>query len=227
MGLRDSLEGLIRKYLPVTAVTTLDTPIHEGLHAGLAKLLPNVSSRGIVLDSGDWYTSPLQYATFGFVRAQDLPDTVGGYAITAVEDNMIGHLSGAVVSAGPEVATMTLGLYWIKRSLDSFKSAGEKVYSTVHALAGMSLCSHSFHYLRASVSDPHEGMDHVNFTGHLLEAFHLPGGLAGLLTFAGATGMVAAAVYLAGKIPGYEKDDDRNLMAAMLPSRAKGTETSQ
>ena len=125
-------------------------------------------------------------------------------------DTIGGHLSGAVVSAAPEIATMTLGFYWIKRAINNIDDKGKQLYSVVSAYAGMALCSSTFHYLSKSSLHPESGSDHYGFTKHILDILPLPdavtAGAAGLTTFIGAAVMTAGALYLANIIPDKSND---------------------
>lgn len=207
--IKSGLEATVKKYLLPIGVTAAEVPLHEGLHAGIAKVLPHVSSAGVQLNSNLWYSHVLPYITFGFYKAADLPAGVGGQALTSSVNDFWGHFNSAMVAAGPEVATMALGCYWIKNSINKISKKGKALSSLVQAYCGMALIASTHYYLTLSSLHPQEGEDHYGFTQNLLSAFHLPDVLAAPLTFVGGAAMVTAALYIAKLIP--SKDDNKNL----------------
>lgn len=205
--IKSGLERLVKKYGPLAGVTAFATPLHEGLHAVLAKLLPGIGCSGIMLNENSWYAKPLSYITLGFYKAAELPQNVGGYAEITSNPGFFGNLGKAIVAAGPEIATMTLGFYWIKKAINNIREKGERLYSIACAYSGMVLCSTSSGYLTSSSLAPSEGSDHKLFTEAVLDLFYLPSSIAPYLTFAGAAAMVAAALYFTSKLP----DDSQSI----------------
>jgi hypothetical protein len=196
------LETLIKDYAPLAAFTALQTPLHEGLHAGLAKALPHTSCSGVVLEAGRWYNPVFSTITLGFYESEKLPPGLAGYAKLAIQPDFLGHVSGAISAAGPEVATMALGFYWIKRAMNNIKESGQRIYSLTNGIAGMTFAASSYYYLTSSVLSPQEGSDHKIFTEQMLQAAHLPGEAAPILTSIGAGVILGAALYIANLLPG-------------------------
>lgn len=203
-----SLESIVKKYALPVGITSLQTPLHEGMHAALAKILPHSTCTGIVLSNKNfWYTKPLKYLTGGFY---DTADLAGADGITKIMHNpdFLGNLSYAISSAAPEVATMTLGFYWIKNSMNNLSTKGKRMYSLVSAGCGASLIADSFYYLKSSCISPQASSDYLNFTKGLLQMAHMPESIAPYLTFAGAAGMMTASLYLAKIIPSRDNNSE-------------------
>jgi len=190
------LERIV-KYAPQVAATTFITPLHEGLHAITAKILPQVGCSGIVLNQNSWYAPIFKYITFGFYKTAELPANIAGYAQITHSDSFLGNLGQAIASATPEIATMTLGLYWIKKGVDNISEKGKRLYTMVSAYCGISLAAVSLNYMKYSSLHPEKGQDYVNFTEGVLKMFHMPASLAGYVTFLGSAAIFAGSLYLA------------------------------
>ncbi len=208
MELGDKVWDLAKRYAAPITVSSLLVPLHEGLHALTATVLPNVGCKGIVLNDDNISSQALELLTLGYCKAQNLAATTGGYAMISYEDNFLGNIGSALTSATPEIATMTLGFYWINKGMKGINESGERVRSLVYGLVGMQLISHTYHYAMTSFLNPQEGLDHFNFTQSLLEAVNLPGELATKLTIFGTGLMAGTAMYIAGKVkPEFKKKD--------------------
>jgi hypothetical protein len=202
-----SLESIVKKYSLPVGITALQTPLHEGMHAILAKILPHSTCTGIVLSNKNfWYTKPLKYLTGGFY---DTADLVGADGITKMQytPDFLGHLSSTIASAAPEIATMTLGFYWIRNGINDISTKGKRIYSLVSAMCGTSLVSDSFYYLKTSSLSPSAASDYLNFTKGVLQMAHMPESIAPYVTFAGAAGMMTLSLYLAKLIPSRKNDE--------------------
>ena len=220
MNVKKGLESLVTDYAPIIGITALETPLHEGMHAGLAKLLPHVGCTGIEL-APRWYNPILSALSLGFYKTGELPAGIAGQAMITTQQDLIGHLSSAVVSAGPEIAAMTLGFFWIKRAMANIRESGERTYALVNGLCGMAFASSTYYYLKSSVTSPVDGSDYKGFTQSLLQTAHLPGMLAPALTAAGAAIMLGSALYLADKIPGAGKKE-RGFFSSLHKKSAVG-----
>jgi hypothetical protein len=207
-NVKKSLENIVKRYALPIGITALQTPLHEGIHAGLAKILPHSTATGIVLSNKNfWYTKPLKYLTGGFYDTADLPGADGITKMTYAPD-FLGYMSHTIASAAPEIATMTLGFYWIKKGINNISTKGKKIHSFVLAGCGSSLISDSFYYLKSSLISPGASSDYLNFTKGVLQMAHAPECIAPYLTFMGAAGMLAASLYLAKIIPSKDNDLD-------------------
>jgi hypothetical protein len=195
--LKQTLESILKRYTAPVGIASLQTPLHEGLHAILAKVLPHSTCDGIILNNSNfWYTKPLKYLTFGFYDTADLGN-LGGITKISYMPDFLGNMSQTIASVVPEVATMTLGFYWIKNSINNISTKGRRMYSLVTAYCGTSLVSLSFSYLKNSSISPDAASDHLNFTRGILQMAHMPQAIAPYVTFIGAAGMMAGSLYLA------------------------------
>ncbi|MBN2052612.1 hypothetical protein JW756_03850 [Candidatus Woesearchaeota archaeon] len=200
------LEKIVKYAAPI-GVIALETPLHEGLHALTAKVLPQVGCSGVVLSQSKWYAPIFKYLTLGFYKTADLPANVAGYAQITHSDSFLGNLGQALTSAAPEIATMTLGLYWIKKGIENISEKSKRLYSMVNAYCGLTLTTAALNYMNYSTLQPEKGQDHVNFTEGILKMFHLPASLATYVTFLGSAAMFAGSLYLT-RLFSHKKDKD-------------------
>ncbi|MBT5021742.1 hypothetical protein HOK51_08500 [Candidatus Woesearchaeota archaeon] len=202
--IRKGLESLVKRYVPLGAVVAFETPIHEGLHAGLAEILPGTDCQGVVL-SGDSISSHIfPWLTAGYYQVENLGPGVGGYAkLAMLDDGIVAHLSQAVAIAGPEVATMGVMFYLAGRAMNLAREGGKKIYSTATGLTSMALAASTYHYWKLSSFSPSGGKDHFLFTKTLAAAV-MPDAAAEYaaipLTIVGASAMVYGGIYIASKM---------------------------
>jgi hypothetical protein len=194
------LENILKKVAVPAGITAIHTPIHEGIHAGMATLLPDISSQGVALNNTQWYAKPFEWITFGYMKAAELEPTIGGQALIQHADTTVGHLSSALTAALPEVTTMTLAMYWIKQSIENITEKGEKLGALAKVYCGFALASASHAYMTVSNVQPREGYDYYNFTKSIISATGLPSEATGYVTFIGTGLMVAGALYATNKI---------------------------
>jgi hypothetical protein len=190
------LENIIKKMVIPTGITALEVPLHEGLHSITAIVLPGVQSQGIALNNTEWYAKPFEFITFGYMKATAMAADTKGYALITHNDNFLGNLSNAFTSALPEVATMTLGMYWINQSIKNIRKNGERAGALVKAYCGSALIASTHMYMKLSNLSPQKGDDYYNFTESVLKLAHLPESAAKYVTFAGTALMVTGALYL-------------------------------
>jgi hypothetical protein len=190
------LENIIKTCAVPVGITALEVPLHEGMHAVTATVLPSVHCDGIVLSANHWYSYALQAITFGYVKAQELPAQLAGYAKISQNDSFLGNLDGALTAALPEVATMTLGMYWISQGIQNIKERGKRLSAVVKAYCGFTLIAGTQAYMNMSVTHPEQGSDYYNFTESVLRMAHLPPSAAEYVTFVGTAAMVTGALYL-------------------------------
>lgn len=210
----NKLGRVAAKYVPYAVVTEFETPIHEGIHAGLAKLLPGVQSAGVEINSSYWYSKPLDWLSLGFYHSADLPATTGGRALlTGSTGTWVSDLSHAIVAAGPEVLTLTASFALIGNAMKNITKKGKQVYATVQALTANAFIEGAQHYYEVSAKNPFVGSDHANFTKYILDALQLPGDqLVPYATFLfGATfisaGLFMAKPFVKDKSINYQKND--------------------
>jgi len=194
--------GRIMKYVLLISIVIFEVPLHEGMHAGLAKALPGVSCDGVAINAKYWYAVPLQIVTLGFYESDaSLDPNTGGYAkITSAGSGFVEKISGAVTAIGPELITLLLAIYLIVFSVKNINIAGKRLYSVVCFYAAMPLLSNVYYYLRTSSLSPEKGSDYFNFTQSVLKTVYLPGQLAYVFTFLSAGVMVWLALVIANKL---------------------------
>ncbi|MFH1173852.1 MAG: hypothetical protein V1725_01835 [archaeon] len=200
MRIRKTLESIVKRserYLPIAGITALQTPLHEGLHAGLAEILPHTHCAGIIMQD-TWYTGILEKITAGYIHTGTLPAYTAAQTLITAEQDTIGYLSSAVVAAGPETLTMSLSLYWAMTAVTNIRKSGSRMYAVACAYGSMGLAQVSKLYIDASIAYHQPGMDHYNFTSSMLQAAHLPESLAAYVTVLGAGIMIGSAAYIAG-----------------------------
>lgn len=183
-------------YLILILVVVFEVPLHEGLHAVFAKLLPGVSCNGVAINSDYWYARPFQLLTFGFYQSEELPPGKGGDAKLIVNQSFIGRISSAIASIVPELITLLLGMFLLMTAVTKIKTAGQRLFAIFCAYAAMPLIANVYYYLKISSLSPKEGEDYFNFTKSLIQAVHLPGQLAYVLTFVSGALMVGLALYI-------------------------------
>jgi hypothetical protein len=201
----------IIKFLFPISIAYFETPLHEGLHALIAKIMPHASCSGVIISSHYWYSSVLQFLTFGFYKAGNLPTGVAGQASISIINDFLGHLSETIISAGPEIITVALGLYWIKRGLEQITLSGQRLYSMLLAYCGVIILSSAFNYMSSSVAPgSSSGSDYMGFTAGILRMLHLPDFLAPFLTVFGSLIMFWVAMHIARVIPTAKKGAKRS-----------------
>jgi hypothetical protein len=194
---------LLTILLPIL-ITIFEVPLHEGLHALLAIVLPHASCGGIELNDNFWYSHLLQLLTAGFYRAKDLPAGIGGWALISARPDFLGYLSQTLIAAVSEVVTMMLGFYWIKSAVLNVRTKGKMLSALVRAYCGLAVASSSFFYLRLASLAPRPGADYYGFTEGVIKMATLPTALTPYLTWLGGALMVTAALYLANLLPSKE-----------------------
>lgn len=214
---RRSLERIATKYLPMAAITALEAPLHEGLHYLTAKVLPGVGADGFKINQDIWYAKPLSWMTLGYIKAEDLPDNVPVQTMISHNGGLLGKLGTVVVSAVPEVATMTLGFYWLKKSIDNINTEGERMLSLTRAYCTMALTASTFGYMKSSILNPTKGSDYVGFTRAVLDLSPTPF----LANAAPAVTIVGAGLMLGGSLLLTNWLDNRNKKADAIPKNYK------
>jgi hypothetical protein len=190
------LENILKNMAVPAGITALEVPLHESIHSITAVILPDIQSKGVALNSAHWYAKPFEFITFGYMKATEMDANSAGYALISQSDNFLGNLSGAITAALPEVATMTLGMYWINQSITNIRKSGERLGALVKAYCGFTLIAATQAYMKMSNLKPQEGDDYYNFTRSILNLTHLPPSAAAYVTFAGTALMVTGALYL-------------------------------
>ncbi len=196
MTFSSGLVNIVKKTAIPAGITALEVPIHETLHSLTAKVLPGVESAGIALNNTRWYAKPLEVITLGYMKATSMDANTGGYALIQQSDTFFGNLDGALTAAVPEVATMTLGMYWINKSTQNIRENGERIGALVKAYCGFKLLAGTYSYMTMSSVNPEKGQDYYNFTESIMKLAYLPPTVAEYVTFAGTALMVTGALYL-------------------------------
>jgi len=192
---KHGLENIVKKMAIPAGITALEVPLHEGVHSITAAILPAIQSEGVALNNTYWYAKPFEIITFGYMKATQMDAHTGGYALISHLDNALGNFSSALTSALPEVATMTLGMYWINQSIKNIRKKGERVGALVKSYCGFTLIAATQSYMQMSNLNPKEGDDYYNFTKSILDLTHLPVSAAQYVTFIGTALMITGALY--------------------------------
>jgi hypothetical protein len=195
---RKGLESIVKRYAPLVGISSLKTPLHEGMHALMATILPSIDCSGIVLSDSHWYSKPLEIASFGIFSSEKTAPGIDGYAKIAYTNSFLGNLDAALTTAAPEIATMALGFYWIRGGLNNIKENGSRLYALAGTYCGMYLVKDTFNYLNMSMADEVSGGgDHRQFGESILRMFHLPAeGFSDVATVAGVGMMMTASLYI-------------------------------
>src|SRR3989338_1205479 len=194
---RAIIPASVRKYGPMVKITSMGTLLHEGLHDVCAKLMPQIESRGISLNYEIPYSRLAEMLSFGYIKAKQLPEHVAGVTHLQYNDNFIGNLGGAVTSAAPEIATLSLGAYWFMRGVKNINEKGKQAYAAASAYCGWILVSSAHYYHSSSISSQQEGSEHTNFGNHIASMLHLPDFMAPYMTHVAAGAMFIGSLYIA------------------------------
>jgi hypothetical protein len=194
--LKSGLDSLVKKYLPVISITAMETPLHEGLHALTAKIMPHATCHQIALSDKLWYSGLLEVLSLGYCKSAALPATEAGHAIVEYDPDTIGKFSAATSSAVPEIATMALGFYWISDSINKIGTRGQNLYSLVKTYCGMALVSSTFWYMNNSTLNPSTEGDHTLVTENFFQILGIPDDISRNFTFLGTAAMLGASIYL-------------------------------
>jgi hypothetical protein len=195
MGLRDFIkrEGIVAGGL--TALVALETPVHETIHCGTAKVLPSVACEGITLSAQNhWYAKPLEWATFGWFKAGQTPAGVDGYAALQSIDSTMGHLTTAATAAAPNYLYAAAAVGLITAGVKNHKT--NPIRGMMQAVAGLLLVPGTHYYMSTTLGATGRGNDYGMITSHLVQAVHMPAPIAEVVGRYGAS-LSALAIFMA------------------------------
>jgi hypothetical protein len=211
------------------ALVAGETPLHEGLHALTATIMPHVKCTGIALSDKVFYAHVLKYLTFGYVQPETLPAGVAGYAKIAHSNDLLGNAGYTITSAIPEFVTMTAGIALTYSGIQGTKTKGKRMFGTTKLLTGSLLLGSSIYYMKMSMLNPQPGQDYYGMTSGALQTIGIPTPIADIsskvLTVAGCAGFLYLVGQTAGKILGIKgKDENQGGQSVMDKWRKKQQE---
>jgi hypothetical protein len=219
------------KYAGMAAIVAEKTPLHEGIHALTATILPNVGCTGIALSDKAPLTHILKYLTFGYVQPEALQPGIGGYAKITHNNNLLGNLGSAATSAMPNLVTQVSGGVLMIDGIRRVKTKGKRLFGLAEFMTGWSLMTYAGNYSEydMQLGKAVPGHDYFNVANSTLETMGVPAPIAKFISY-GVTplvcvGMAYGAAHLIGSIAGIKgKDENQGGQSVMDKWRKKQQE---